>query len=49
MNLEDRKILAAQQYALDKMDDGSDLNKIKDAWLDGFDTAMSLIKNELEK
>lgn len=38
-NIETRKIVAAQQYALDNMSDVSHLTKLRNAWLDGFNTA----------
>lgn len=37
-NVEDRKTVAAQRYAIDNCKDKSKLNLIKKAWLDGFDT-----------
>ncbi len=37
---EDRKIVAAQQYALKHFTDVEHLNKMRDAWLDGFETAV---------
>jgi len=40
MSTEDKKQIAAQQYALKHFTDVEHLNKIKDAWLDGFETAV---------
>ncbi len=37
--LEERKLAGAQQYALDNMNDVSHLTKLRNAWLDGFETA----------
>ena len=39
--IEDRKEVAAQQYALDKcQDDVSQLIRVKDAWVNGFETGL---------
>ncbi len=40
MNIEDRKLLASQAYALKHFTRNGDLHRIKDAWLDGFETAI---------
>ena len=45
MNLEDIKV-ASQAYALEHFTDAEHLNKIKDAWINGFETATQWIKIE---
>lgn len=40
MNLEDKKQVASQAYALEHFTDVAHLNKMKDAWLDGFEAAL---------
>ncbi len=48
MNLENKKQVASQAYALEHFTDVTHLNKIKDAWLDGFETKEGVIEETLD-
>jgi len=50
MNIEDRKIVASQAYAIEHYTDVDHLDVIEDAWLAGFETAtLKWINAEDEK
>lgn len=46
MNIEDRKIVAAQQYALERIGNVENILDLESAWLAGFETATQWINIE---
>lgn len=48
MNIEDKKIVAAQQYALERLGNVENILDLESAWLAGFEAQESVIQESIQ-